>query len=374
MAKIFYSIAGEGRGHATRSQTIIEHLKDKHDITIYASNQSYELLEPVYRGTKVIVKHIEGLVFHYKKNNKVDYVKSIISGLNTLSRFSEIEEKVVNDFNFEKPDLVITDFEPFLPRIANKYDIPFISVDHQQFLCTYDLSKTPFKLRMYAAIMSQFVKLFHKGAKKTIVSSFYFPPLKKSVADTTHQIGVLLRPEILNATISNDGFYLAYLRRSVPSSVMEALENSGLPVKIYGLGERETRGNVEFKKIDNKAFVEDLSNCKALISTSGNQLVGEALYLKKPILAMPEKGNQEQHLNGYFLESSGQGMVVDIESLTVELLKEFENKFEYFFENIYRDKLCGNFECFRHIEESLVESVETSRRTQGVLVANLGST
>ena len=47
----------------------------------------------------------------------------------------------------------------------------------------------------------------------------------------------------------------------------------------------------------------------AVVSTAGNQLVGEALYLGKPVLVMPERVNFEQAINAHYLEQSGAGWV-----------------------------------------------------------------
>jgi len=60
------------------------------------------------------------------------------------------------------------------------------------------------------------------------------------------------------------------------------------------------------------------------VTTAGNQLIGEAIHLGKPVLAMPEPGNYEQHINAHFVRESGAGMVVDEpQALTVDALRRF---------------------------------------------------
>ena len=51
----------------------------------------------------------------------------------------------------------------------------------------------------------------------------------------------------------------------------------------------------------------------AVVTTAGNQLVGEVLYLEKPVLAMPESNNFEQFINAFFLEQSGTGSGIELE-------------------------------------------------------------
>ena len=59
--------------------------------------------------------------------------------------------------------------------------------------------------------------------------------------------------------------------------------------------------------MDQERFIDDLAGCQAVVSTAGNQLVGEALHLGKPLLVIPEPRNFEQAVNGHFLEERGAG-------------------------------------------------------------------
>ena len=56
MATIFYSLSGEGRGHATRVRAVVEELRKRHRVVIYAPGHAYELLLPVYEGTDVDIR------------------------------------------------------------------------------------------------------------------------------------------------------------------------------------------------------------------------------------------------------------------------------------------------------------------------------
>ena len=44
MAKIAISLCGEGRGHATRIATLVEHLQTEHEILIFTSADAREFL------------------------------------------------------------------------------------------------------------------------------------------------------------------------------------------------------------------------------------------------------------------------------------------------------------------------------------------
>ena len=356
MGKIFYSVSGEGRGHATRVRAVVEGLRHEHEVTIYAPEMAYDLLSQTYHQTNVEVRRIPGLCFQYTPNRKLDYVKTGWYGLTNLAGFPKLIQDLQHEIEQEQPDLVITDFEPTLPRAARRAGVPFISLNHQHFLLTYDLGSLPVELRMKAAFMSSFVGAFYKDQAQTIVSSFYFPPLRPECCNV-EQIGVLLRPEILEATPEHGDYLVAYLRRSAPENVYQALAESKHEVRVYGLGKRPNHGSLRFFEIDVYRFVEDLAGSRALISTAGNQLVGEALYLGKPVLAMPEDGNYEQGINAHFLERSKAGLSCAMQQLSGAVIRQFLKRFQDISGFLHRQRLYGNPAALRIIQRYLPKSL-----------------
>jgi uncharacterized protein (TIGR00661 family) len=218
--------------------------------------------------------------------------------------------------------LAIVDFEPLLPRAAKRLGIPYVSFDHQNFLRVINPNGLPWRLRWKARFIGASIGLFCRGQVETIVSSFFAPPLRKSRHRVT-QVGVLLRPRILHATPADDGHLVVYLRRLPCLKLNDALRLCGRPVRIYGLGFRPPDGNLVYLPVDEQRFVHDLIHCHAVVTNAGNQLVGEALYMRKPVLALPEPGNFEQAINGHFLAQSRGGMVRDYESFSYADLQEF---------------------------------------------------
>lgn len=241
MATLFYSLSGEGRGHATRVRAIVEELRRNHRIVIYTPGQAYDLLQPVYQGSDVIVRHIPGLAFHYTRNHRLNPVRTGIKGLSYAAKYAALSRRLRSAIERESPDLAITDFEPALPRAARRAGVPFISLDHQHMLLTSDLSSLPMELRWHAFFMAQIVRGYCRGQLQTVVSSFYFPPLKPRAQDVT-QIGVLLRSEVLEATLERGDHLVVYLRRFGSPEVFRALEACGCEVRIYGLGEQPSSG------------------------------------------------------------------------------------------------------------------------------------
>ncbi len=352
MGKIFYSCSGEGRGHASRARTIIEDLKHKHRITVYAPEHAYELLHPLYKGTKVKIKRIPGLIFYYNEQKKLDYFQTVVKGIDYLVKRSDTVDKIYEDIIREKPDLIITDFEPSLPKAAEKAGVPYISVDHQHFLTTYDLSSLPISLQQMALFMAPSINLFYMKQAESVVSAFYFPPLKPNCKNVT-QVGIFLSKQVRNQKVSDGKHVLVYMRRYLDDKLLKSLEKCKSKVIIYTNEKKKNYKNIKFKKISPTGFIEDLASCKALVSTAGNQLVGEALYFGKPVLSIPEPGNYEQEINGHFLHKSGCGENVYMHMIDDKTVKKFLDRRNHYKNAVDRKKLIGNFKAYEVFEKYL---------------------
>ena len=339
MARIFYSMAGEGRGHATRVRAIVEQLRPDHEFTLFAPAAAYDLLAAAYRGTDVRVLRIPGLMFHYS-NGRMDFLRTIASAAGYLRKLMPLVRRLEVAIRDEQPDLLITDFDPALPRAAQHCGVPYLSIDHQNFLVDCDLSCLPWRLRTLANLMTPVVKAYYHRQATKVISSFYFPPLRHSRPNIV-QAGVLLRPEVLEAIPERAGHLLVYLRRFASPAVLEALRRCGREVRIYGLGELPRTGLLRFLPVDEQMFLDDLASCDALISNAGNQLLGEALYLGKPVLAIPEAKNFEQEINAHFLKAEGGGDWVEADRFDLPTLMQFLHRIDQPWTAVNRHRING---------------------------------
>lgn len=366
MATIYYGIAGEGRGHATRARAIIEGLRELgHRVVVYTSGYAHHLLLPLYRDTDVEIRCLPGLSFAYAGGKRLSLVQTFADSMPYLRSLPELKRRILAEMEHDPPDLVVTDFEPALPRAARAGGVPFVSIDHQNFLTTYDLSSLPTRLRTYAAFLSPWVRAFYpRGALATIVSSFFFPPLRPAKR-VLGQVGVLLRPEVVSTPPVAGEHLVVYLRRFASQNLLESLATSGCPVRVYGLGRRQSWKNITFCDVDPFRFVEDLATSRALVCTAGNQLVGEALYFKKPVFAMPETGNYEQAINAHFIGADGVGQSASLERVQPEDLRFFLNNLDRYRDNIDPVRVHGNPATLSYLDACVHHALER-RSPQGV--------
>lgn len=324
MARIHYGLAGEGRGHAARARTLIEELRRDHDVVVHAPGDAYAFLAPLYaRRDRVDVREVPGLRWAYGRRGQVHLVRSALASAKVLAGLPGQIARLARTLRHERADLVVTDFEPLLSRAAVAARVPHVSVDHQAFLTTCDLRALPSRLRAHAAFMGTFVRRWSPAPRMRLVSSFYRAPLRADVVGDVRQVGVLLRRGVREARPTRGGFLLAYLRPGVPERALDVLRAAPLEVRLYGRGEGPREGALVRCPVSDAAFLADLAACESVVSTAGNQLIGEALALGKPVLAAPELGNREQEINAWFLERVGGGRGTTFQDFDARTLGDF---------------------------------------------------
>lgn len=352
MAKIFYSMSGEGRGHASRAAAIVDNLRHQHDITLFAPHQAFDFLAPRYGARSgVRVERIPGLRFHYT-SGRLNLTKSIGTGLQFWGSLSSAVEWLSSRIESQHPDVVITDFEPLLPRAAERRGVPYISFDHQHFLTSYDLSALPSSLRWWASAMKLAVQSHYAKQTQTIVTSFFHCPLLAGHEDTI-SVGPIVRSAMRRATATRGDYLVSYLRKHTPERVVRELEAAPCEVRVYGLGARQPRGNLKFNPFDAHQFVEDLAGCMALVGAAGNQTLGESLHLGKPVLALPEDRHFEQRINAFYLQERGYGQAVSLSDFTGEHLRQFVRSLDSYIPSVEEVPRNGNADTLAVIRQHL---------------------
>src|SRR3989338_8170768 len=151
MSRILYGVCGEGMGHAIRSAIIIKELLKKHNVVIVSSNRAFNYLKGHFKS----VYDIHGLHIVCRDNG----VSNIITALQNLQRLPKgtrySMRKIFLIIKTFKPEIIITDFEPFTSLASKIFRIPSISVDNQHIMtnCRIDVPKRHIKDFMTAALI-----------------------------------------------------------------------------------------------------------------------------------------------------------------------------------------------------------------------------
>src|SRR5262249_50619291 len=162
----------------TRVRAVVEQLRRRHEIVLYAPGDAHQLLAPIYDGTDVVVRRISCLRFCYTQK-RLNPIATIRDGARYLMQLPKLVEEIRAHIDRYPPDLAITDFEPALPRAAKATGLPFLSLDHQHFLSFCNLDGLPPSLRMHAWMWGKVVERYYSGQVESVVSSFFSAPLKR---------------------------------------------------------------------------------------------------------------------------------------------------------------------------------------------------
>lgn len=347
--RILYGVVGEGMGHATRSKVVITELAKRHQVKIVVSGRAHAFLKKDFPD----VVEIEGLHMIYA-DNTVDRDATFFSNVSLAPAL--VMENVrayfehVRDF---EADVVISDFDSFAYLYGKAHGIPVLSVDNMQIInrCKHDkavLEGFAGDFRVTKAI----VKMKLPGCYHYLITTFFFPPTRKT---RTSLYPPILRPAILGAKRTRGDHVIVYQTSSTYGELLKVLETiPDVEFRVYGLGREEKKGNLTIRPFSEDGFIADLASARAVIAGGGYSLMGEAVYLHKPMLSVPLARQFEQVLNARYLEHLGYGQMA--ERVERDTVVQFLGKTVQYEEKLAAYEQDGNEKLLGAVERLAIEA------------------
>jgi len=344
--RIVYGVHGYTRGHATRAASILTELQQRHEVLTLAGGDAYDALAPRFEVTR-----IPTLGFSYGKGGKLSKLETLRNNVPKLwdlfsggPDFAEVA-KVVKRFG---PDVVISDAEAWTHRVALALRIPRIGFDHFGLMvyCKVPMDTAD---RMASLVDRTVYRTLMGEPERVLVSSFYdADPASQEVG----VVGPMLGDDVLALSPTVGEHLLVYLNMGIHQwtpRIERALEGCGAPCRVYGPGFGGRRGNITFSEPNREGFLNDLAQCRAVLSTAGNQLVGEAIHLGKPMMVMPE-ATVEQRMNAAAVRRMGIGEVSSFERVDAGTIRSFLERREQYAEATRRYATDGRREALDRLE------------------------
>lgn len=351
--KILYGVVGEGMGHATRSRVILSHLAKSHEIEIVVSGRAHEYLSRYFFN----VHEIKGLKMAYE-NNEVDRGKTFWELLKSLpSMIADNFQEFIKLGERFSPDVVVSDFESFAYTFGKHHDIPVISIDNMQIInrCELDVEIPDDQMDDYL-IAKGIVKGKLPGCFHYLITTFFYPPISK---ERTSLYPPILRDRILGAEVTHGDHIIIYQTSTSNERLLEILDRVELPFRVYGFNRDERVGdNVWLRPFSEEGFIADLASCRGVLATGGFSLMGEAVYLGKPLLSVPLRKQFEQQLNSLYLARLGYGEYHD--ELSVEAIVGFSERMDSYAESLKNHHQDGNTKILDALDRMIEEAVEGS--------------
>jgi uncharacterized protein (TIGR00661 family) len=319
MARILYGVAGEGFGHSSRSELLGRRLLEAgHDVLFAASRKSLRYLRQCFPER---VEEVYGLSFVYRQG-RVRPLSTTWQNLKGYRQGFRTNRHLFGDrVRSFKPDLVISDFEPFSAWWAWRHRMPCVSIDHEHMLTLCKLDSIPGH-RWDRFLANLVTRGYHTWADAYMIPNFFKAPLKSSRAVLTAPV---VREVVRNMRPWSGEHIVCYSTDSEPVIRRRFTEVfRQFPQQrffVYGFDQDAEEGNVLFKKTSTTHFIHDLAGCRGVISTAGFSLISECLYFKKRMLLSPMASQYEQIVNAYYIDKGGLGVK------TRQLCPEDVNKF-----------------------------------------------
>lgn len=342
--RIFYSVCGEGMGHAIRSSVILEHLTKKYDVYIFSSERAYEFLNNKFDN----VFEIGGFNTVYE-NNVVRTKKTFFKALKANpTNLKEGYNVLYKECKRIKPNIIISDFENYSSMLSKIMNIPLISLDNIHMLtqCEYDY---PPNHRADMLTAKAVTKSYILRPKRHIITSFFYPPLKHPKMTALYP--PVLREEIMKLEPVEGEHVLVYQTAESSINLMEELKKLDYKFIVYGFNKDEVDENLTYRSFNEEQIFEDMRTAKAIIVNGGFTMISEAIYLKKPIYSTPAHKNFEQILNGFYVEKLGFGESHD--NLDVKKIESFLDNLDKYQENLNKVEPWDNTEILKDLDLSI---------------------
>jgi uncharacterized protein (TIGR00661 family) len=319
MARFLYAACGEGYGHATRAHSVGTGLMARgHEVQFLSSLKGGAYLREVFPdhfhevfGLRVAFRDGQIRVMRTLAHN-------ISNSFNLLRPSNAVIKRALCHY---RPDLVISDFEPFTAFWSQWEGVPYISLDNVHVLTHCALDRPPGFLGDFLSTYAA-IRLHCAGAKRYLVSTFFKVPIRYH---PTTLVPPILRPDVYTIEPSDGDFLLAYKSGfGQHDDLRKALESyDRLPIRAYGFDHEGHHGHVTYRRVHPQTFLEDLASCVGVIGTAGHSLICECLHFGKPMLLLPLHGQYEQVINAHYVQKLGFGRSVPrLDSTTIH---EFVN-------------------------------------------------
>lgn len=331
-------------GHAIRSHSVLQHLSKSHELLITTNQvKPYNFLRNKY-GDRVHL--IEGDILAYE-DNEVKISKTLKDFFRALPKRSrhnlKVLLKLIGKF---KPDIVISDFEPSADYFSRFLRIPSLSIDNVHVLSECKV-KLPKGSGSKIASARTLIRFLHPKTDYFVIPAFADVKIKNP--KTTFLVKPILREEVFPVVPTEKDFVLVYQTTDTNKKMLPFLKKTKNKYKIYGMGKHPKDENLEFFDFNDAVFLKHLSQAKYVLVNGGFTVISEALYFKKPVLAVPIKRQYEQEFNGFSLRDRGFGDIsFDLASFDFEL---FDKKLPVFKKNLESYGSWSNADAFDLVDK-----------------------
>ncbi len=317
--KYLLVVQGEGRGHVTQALSMYDLLLEQGHIVcavILGSGGKREIPRFFLDKIKVPIFQLESPNFvSDKKNKSINIFKTVFYNIGKLKTFKRSLKTIDKIIKLHEPDVIINFFDLLMGFYFRYYKpkTKMVCIAHQYiyFHPDFEFPRGHFLDKVALKI---FAKLTSTGSCKNIALSFY---KIHTHSDNVTVVPPLLRKEIFDLQANQKDYYLVYLVNNGYYEEIISWHKSNPTIELHCFTDKpETllesypyrSQKLHLHAINDKLFLEKMSESKGLASSAGFESVCEAMYLGKPVLLVPIQGHYEQFCNSRDAVKAGAGV------------------------------------------------------------------
>ncbi|WP_266362169.1 glycosyltransferase family protein [Tellurirhabdus rosea] len=335
MKRFLFIIQGEGRGHLTQALSLAQLLRAAgHEVAAVLVGRSGGSAAPDF-FTEAIDAPVEtfsspGLVYH-PRTHALDLKATTRQTIRHLGSYARSIRQIRRAIRTHRPDAVINFYDILggLTFAWYRPAVPLVCVAHQ-YLLGHPRFPHPQGWRFDRWLVALNSRLTALGAKQRLALSF--TPLPDRPGLTV--VPPLLRQELLTRRqggmpyLSDTAFLLAYVSQDALGQQLleEHRKHPEVPIHLFKGGVKKAVEPVDatlsHHRIDGTAFLDQMEQCRAVVTTAGFEAVCEAMYLGKPVLLTPMPNHYEQRCNALDAVRAGAG-VADFDRFNLKKLLDY---------------------------------------------------
>ncbi len=374
--RFIFIVQGEGRGHMTQAIAMYQLLSSRgHEVSdvLIGSSERREVPRYVTEQIAANIHSIASPNFVTDAQQKsVNIRATLVNNLLRINTFQKSLRQLDRLVKEKSPDVVLN-FYDFLGGIwfgLYRPTLSYVVVGHQ-YLISHPAFPFARGTRWDKMLLQLGSLLTAWGADMRIALSF------RALPQVEEEPGLkiwppLLREQLKQVTVSRGDFILGYVvNPGYGEELLQfAKDNPGIAIEAFWDQKGKENPwqplpNLLFHQLNGSLFLEKMGQCKGMVSTAGFESICEAMYLGKPVMMVPVKGQYEQACNALDGELAGAGIAMtsfDIETL-FNLANDFPMDGHKKFIDWYaeRDKLVDDWLLELNLKNNVLDTVAVPR-------------
>ena len=313
--KVLYAIQTTGNGHICRAKEMIPYLERRFqfDVILSGPKNQLDLGYP-------IKNHFQGLTLYYTDSGAIHWIKTLFK--NNFIRFV----KDVLSLPIHEYDLVISDFEPVASWASKIRGVLCFGISNQISLWQ---KKVPKPEKKYTSV----VKCLKYFAPSDCEYGIHYQKFDKRI------YAPILRSKVRTLVPATGGGIVVYLpayHRNVIQTFLSDFPFVTWHVFTATVQSTTQQGTLFLHPIDEDNYLKRLAQADGVITHAGFTTTAEALFLKKPLLVIPIRGQIEQQYNAAALKKLGVCVLKQLTASNSEAIADwlqYPNRIQATFEN-----------------------------------------